>query len=216
MARNIASTPLQNGTRRHKPGRRAVLSQAGRAAYGRLGPVETYTEDELEKSATQVKRERTNAQALGLALLAFGAIGWLIGAKYSLIGWHGWINGFLAWIGLPLAIPLVRDWGWLAVLPIGLIYSRVEVSHRPFVRRGWRLTQLAPWPHWLGWSLIVATDVGSTYAGAKQPSVDLWGGLYPAMAQIAAHAGLLVAWSIGLTFLPESLILSGKKLLRRG
>ncbi len=152
--------------------------------------------------------------ALGAALLLFGSIGWVMGAKFSVIGWHGWISAFVRWVGVPLSLPPIVGWAWLVLVPVGLLYSRVEVKRRPLWRAGGRW-QTAPAIHWIGWALIVGTDVGSTFAGGQHVDAGVWGALSAAMLQIAARPPLLIAWSVTLTFLPELLILAGVALLKR-
>lgn len=145
--------------------------------------------------------------AIGVALLIFGGIGWLTGARYTLVGWVAGLNIFFSWLGLPVTIPVPAGWWMLTMIPIAVIYSRVEMqvwkAHR---RRGQSLALFI-----MGWLLIVATDVGTTYLGVRSPNPDAW----PITQTIAASAGLAFAWAAILTFVSDWLILGGIKLLRR-
>jgi hypothetical protein len=142
-----------------------------------------------------------------MTLIVFGAIGWLTGARYTLIGWVMGLNLFFAWMGLPIAIPTPARWGMLAMIPIAVIYSRVEMQvWKAHKRHGQSLALFI-----VGWLLIVATDVGSTYLGVRSPQTGAW----PITQTIAASAGLSFAWATVLTFVSDWCILGGYKLLRR-
>lgn len=146
--------------------------------------------------------------AIGTALIVFGVIGWLAGARYTLFGWVAGLNLFLTWLGLPVAVPVPAGWWILAMIPIGLVYSRVEMqvwkAHR---RHGAALALFI-----IGWLLIVFTDVITTYLGVRtQPPADAW----PITQTIAASAVLAFAWATILTFVSDWLIIGGWKLLRR-
>lgn len=151
-----------------------------------------------------------SALAVGVVALAFGAGGWLMGGKYTLEGWVIWLNWFLAWLGLPLRVPSIAGWWFLLIFPLALLYSKVEVSHRPAqqVRGVWTF---APPIFWLVWALIVVTDIGSTFAGVKAPAPDAWA----LTKQIAASDWYSGIWATILTFAPEWFILGGLTLLRR-
>ena len=121
--------------------------------------------------------------AVGVALFVFGAIGWLSGARYTLFGWVAGLNLFFSWLGLPAAVPVPAGWWVLAMVPIGLVYSRVEMqiwnAHK---RHGQALILFA-----IGWLLIVITDVGSTYLGLRTSPAD---GAWP-ITQTIASKGLV-------------------------
>lgn len=145
--------------------------------------------------------------AIGTTLLVFGAIGWLTGARYTLIGWVIGLNLFFDWLGLPVAVPTPTGWWVLTMIPIALIYSRVEMQvWRVRNRHGQALALFM-----IGWALIVATDVGSTYIGVRSPAADAW----PVTLTIAASAGIAFAWAAVLTFVSDWLILGGWKLITR-
>src|SRR5262245_38811164 len=97
--------------------------------------------------------------ALALALLIFGGIGWAAGGKYTIDGWHAGLTMFVRFLGAPFALP--RPSGWLLLLLIaivGVIYSRVELLI-------WRASSRKQVLFWIGWLLVVLTDVGSTLLG---------------------------------------------------
>ena len=161
----------------------------------------------LTNGAPIIRAPRAGEWAIGSTLIIFGLMGWLTGARYTLFGWVVGLNLFFAWLGLPIAIPTPAGWWILAMIPIGIAYSRVELqvwnAHR---RRGQALALFL-----VGWLLIVATDVGTTYLGVRAPQPGAW----PITQTIAANAGLAFVWSAVLTFASDWLIIGGMKLLRR-
>jgi hypothetical protein len=161
------------------------------------------------RSEPLVKNDTTSSGAwtVGIALIIFGVIGWLSGAKYTLFGWVVGLNLFFAWLGLPLTIPTPTGWWVLAMVPIGYVYSRVEMQvWKAHTRRGQSLVLFA-----MSWLLIVATDVGTTYLGVRTPQPDAW----PITQTIAASAGMAFIWAAILTFVSDWLIIGGWKLIKR-
>lgn len=145
--------------------------------------------------------------AVGSALIIFGLFGWLTGARYTLLGWVTGLNMFLTWLGLPASVPTPTGWWILAMIPIGLIYSRVEMQiWKAHKRHGQALALFI-----VSWLLIVATDVGSTYLGVRTPPVDAW----QITRTIAASGGLAFLWAAVLTFASDWLIIGGWKLIGR-
>lgn len=145
--------------------------------------------------------------AIGATLIVFGMIGWLTGARYTLFGWVIGLNLFFDWLGLPIVVPAPVGWWILSMIPIAVVYSRVEMQvWKAHKRRGQALALFA-----VGWLLIVITDVGSTYLGVRAPAPDAW----PITLTIAASAGLAFVWAAVLTFISDWLILGGVKLLKR-
>jgi hypothetical protein len=140
-------------------------------------------------------------------LIVFGALGWLSGARYTLIGWVVGLNLFFAWIGLPIIVPQPSGWWMLAMIPIGIVYSRVEMQAASLPsQRGSALARFA-----IGWLLIVFTDVFTTYLGVRSPGPDAW----PITLTIAESALLALVWASILTFVSDWLIIGGVKLLKR-
>lgn len=145
--------------------------------------------------------------AIGVTLITFGCIGWLSGARYTLFGWVVGLNMFFAWLGLPIVIPTPVGWWILAMLPIGLVYSRVEMQAlRARTQHGSALARFV-----IGWLLIVFTDVFTTYLGVRAPAPGAW----PITQTIAASALLSLWWAAILTFVSDWLILGGIKLFKR-
>lgn len=154
---------------------------------------------------TQGGKPQMGLYALAVVLLVFGALGWLAGGKYTVEGWVVALNMFARWIGIDQQLAVPRGW-WLvgAVALSGVIYSSVEMlALRTTVQR-------MP-SFWIGWLLIVITDIGSTLLGVLNPAPDA----APILRQLAQIVPLAIVWSILLTFAPEWLMLSARRLFRR-
>lgn len=150
-------------------------------------------------------KTRGGLSALAIVLFVFGALGWLAGGKYTVEGWVVALNMFGRWIGLaaqldvPRGVPLI-----VAVLLSGVVYSRVELlALRNTVQR-------MP-SFWIAWLLIFLTDVGSTFFGIISPAPDA----APILRQLAIMPYFAFLWALVLTLLPEYLILSSIRLLKR-
>lgn len=157
------------------------------------------------KPVARQPKPRGGLYALALVLFVFGGIGWLAGGKYTVEGWVVALNMFARWIGIGQQLTVPRGW-WLvgAVVVAGAVYSRVEVlALRNTVQR-------MP-SFWIGWLLIVVTDISSTLLGVLNPAPDA----APILIQMASLVPLAIIWAIVLTFVPEWLILSGARLFRR-
>lgn len=148
----------------------------------------------------RAKSARSALWPVGVAALLFGGPLWLIGASYSLIGWILGLNLVSAAARLPFVLPQPRGWWILLFIPLGLLYSYVEVHH-PSRTSVLRI---------LVFVLIILSDLVTTYlsvTAADATTVSRWA------AQTFWAAGI---WTAILTFLPEYLILGGMKLMRRG
>ena len=145
--------------------------------------------------------------AVGVALLTFGVLAWLGSAKYTLTGWVVGLNTALAWLGLPVVVPAPVGWFVLLAVPLGVVYSRVET--RVWHRRSSGLLRTPLF--WLGWIVVVGTDIGSTYLGVRAPAPDAWA----LTQQIATSGGVSFVVSLILTFAPEWMVLGGMKFIRR-
>jgi hypothetical protein len=157
------------------------------------------------KPVVRGPKPQASLYALAIVLFIFGGIGWLAGGKYTVEGWIVALNMFARWIGIEQQLTVPRGW-WLvgAVLVSGVVYSKVEVlALRNTVQR-------MP-AFWIGWLLIVATDIGSTLLGVLNPAPNA----APILIQLASIVPLAIVWAIALTFVPEWLILSATRLLRR-
>src|SRR5262249_28311608 len=118
------------------------------------------------------------------------------------------LNWFLAWLGLPAGIPTPTGYYMLLMIPLGLLYSLVEIK-RPWKYRSKRADKVAL--YWVIWAALALSDIGSTFAGVSKPAQDAW----TIAKQVAALWPLAVAWAAVLTFVPEWLITGAVKLLRR-
>jgi hypothetical protein len=173
----------------------------------RPSPARPRAEQPAAPAQEAQKAPKTQSEwALGIALLAFGGLAWLGSAKYTLIGWIVGLNTALAWLGLPLRVPPVAGWFILLAVPLGVVYSRVETR----VWRGGRGLMRSPL-FWLGWVVIVATDVGSTYLGVRTPPPDAW----PITIQIASSGWVAFVVSLSLTFIPEWMLIGAKYFFKR-
>lgn len=161
---------------------------------------------------TPIKRSHWKG-TVGIAALMLGILGWLSGGKFSVEGWVVWLNGFLIWIDLPIVISKPTGWWVLVIIPVAYFYSDIEVRHRPFKidQETWIPTFSPDLIFWVVWLVIVGTDVGSTFRGARGPSPGAW----PLVQQVTGSDWLSAIWAIILTFTPEWLIIGGIKLLRR-
>lgn len=160
------------------------------------------------KDGKPITRQISSGEwAIGAALITFGMLGWLTGARYTLLGWVIGLNLFLTWLGIPVQVPTPVGWWILAMVPIALVYSRVEMQvWKAHKRHGQSLALFI-----IGWLLIVATDVGTTYIGVRTPPQDAW----PVTLTIAASAPLAFAWAAILTFVSDWLIIGGWRLVKR-
>jgi len=141
--------------------------------------------------------------SIAVSMAIVGIILWWLGASASLDGWI---------IGLNIASEVMRvsahvgDVPGLARLPlitaIGLVYSLNELYLRPI--RGYLI------PTVLLIILTHATDVGSTYLFVA----TLRPGAWPIQVWAAANIWPAALYSIGLTYLPETLLLTAYGILR--
>lgn len=142
---------------------------------------------------------------LGLVAILTGSIFWPLGARYSLEGWIQFLNLLLELVRLPARIPMPTGWWWLLFVPLGLLYSAVELWVRPGLPPSWH--QVPAWLLALALLLLVhGTDIGSTLFGYLFPPRDAW-----QIHRWSAGDGLwaLVLWSLALTYLPEQAIKFG-------
>lgn len=157
------------------------------------------------KPVQRQAKPQASLYALAVVLFIFGGIGWIAGGKYTVEGWVVALNMFARWIGIGQQLTVPRGW-WLvgAVVVSGFLYSKVELL-------AWRNTVHRLPSFWIGWLLIVATDVGSTLLGVLNPAPDA----APIFHQIAAIAPAAIFWALVLTAAPEYLILGALRLFRR-
>jgi hypothetical protein len=160
------------------------------------------------------------SRVLGLFAILFGAPLWLEAARFTRDGWILFVNWTCARFGVPWQVPALH---WLvslaALLIIGLCYSHVELVKQPIVPpRNWRKDFLdwskwrfeRRWEAWVVWVLLVVSDIGTTYAGAREPDPS---GL-AVLRDIARAGTALAVYAILMTFLPDRLIRFGWRALR--
>jgi hypothetical protein len=159
---------------------------------------------------------------VGIFALVFGGIPWLEGARTTRDGWVVLINWVLARLHLPFIVPLASAWPWWVAISVlialGWGYSRVEIKHAPFRaprdrkdffnRTKWHINP--SWQVWLIWLLIIISDVGTMYLGARQASDS-----DPVfLQQVAASARVAATYAIIITFVPDRLVRWGWRRLR--
>jgi hypothetical protein len=166
---------------------------------------------------------RTNPSRLvGLFAMLFGIPLWLEAARFTRDGWILFINWLCQRFSIPWHIGAL-DWrvaiGLIVLL--GFAYSYVEMVKQPVrMPRNWRQDGLnfkawkfeRRWEAWVVWVVLIASDIGTTYAGAKNPDPS---GL-ALMRDIIASGGLLAAYAIILTFIPDRLVRFGWRALTGG
>lgn len=155
------------------------------------------------------QKSRPRSPAVAFFAMAIGMLLWFFGALWTLEGAILGINTLLDWVTLSaLAVPEATGYWVLLAVPLGIAFSRVEISYRPVRKVGdkWRTAGAGFWAVWL---CLVAFDVGSTYIGYRNADHQL------AMAQqLASYPVWAGLWAFVVTFGPEWLILFGLQLLR--
>jgi hypothetical protein len=161
-----------------------------------------------------------SSRIIGLFAILFGVPLWLEAARFTRDGWILFINWLCARFSIPWQVPTLH---WLVALAalviIGVCYSHVELIKQPvkpprnwrkefFVWPKWRFERR--WEAWIVWIVLVASDIGTTYAGAQTTDT---GGI-ALMRDIAASGGRLAIYAILITFLPDRLIRFGWRALK--
>lgn len=168
----------------------------------------TVTSRPIENKPVDVQpvvRQRESLVPAGIAALMFGIPLWFVSARYSLDGWVMAINVAAKHVGLPLVIPVITGWWSLLLVPLGLVYSLVEVKYNPF--RYLKKSPAIGLVFLATWLFIHGTDLGTTFLSATMLHADAW----EVSTWIAQHLVIAVLWSIFLTYLPERLIMAGSK-----
>lgn len=151
-----------------------------------------------------------SGHAMPMAGVLIGLALWPIGARYTIDGILWIANFILTFVRVPYQIPLPPVWQmYLLLAPICLICSGVEWRAPLFKRAGrWEFASADTIIIWL---VIVVLDVGTTYAGIRNPGRDAW----PIMQELAASLVLSGILSAILTFGPEWLMREGWRKLWR-
>lgn len=147
---------------------------------------------------------------LGLVCVLLGVALWLPGARFTVDGLFNWLNAIVGWFGVPPIVQLLIGWPLIIGAGIaGLIFSCVEIGAPPVAMIGGRLRMHRDPIAWIGWLVLVAIDVGTTFSGLRTPNTTMprW------VQQISASDGWSAGCSLLLTFAPELLMLGGLALL---
>jgi hypothetical protein len=156
-------------------------------------------------SAPIVRKRAGNLWPAGVVAWLFGIPLWVVGAFYTLQGWTIGLNLVASAVHLPARMPAPSGWWVLLLIPLGLLYSFVEVRLYPRPPHG-------DWGRWFLLSVIFAvvilSDLGTTYLSVVAPDPDA-----SSVARWAASTPLASGvWTAVLTFAPEWLIIGGYKL----
>lgn len=175
------------------------------------------------RPASTLKPARGKSIPVALFALALALPAWLEGARTTREGWIQAINWGLARLHIQASIPASEKWHWGVALGIlialGYGYSRVEINHAPIrPPRNWRKEffrwsawHVEPaWQLWLVWFVLIVSDVGTMYLGARQPQP----GDAAIFHQIAASGQIAASYAILMTFIPDQLFRYGWRMLR--
>lgn len=171
--------------------------------------------------AQKAKATASTPWLIGVFALIFGGIPWLEGARTTRDGWVIALNWVLDRLALPFALPAATAWTWWlsigAMVALGLGYSIVELRFGPvrlpsnanlFKPAAWHINR--SWQVWMVWLIIIITDVGTMYLGARQARLD-----DPAiLQQIAASGRAAAIYAMIITFVPDRLVRWGWQRLR--
>jgi hypothetical protein len=165
---------------------------------------------------------RNSSRLVGMFAMLFGIPLWLEAARFTRDGWILFINWLCQRFSVPWQVPML-DWrvAMALIVILGFSYSYVEMVKQPVrMPRNWRQDALnfkawkfeRRWEAWIVWLVLIASDIGTTYAGAKNPDPS---GL-ALMRDIIASGGLLAAYAIMLTFIPDRLVRFGWRAIKGG
>lgn len=143
---------------------------------------------------------------LGLLAIAFGAVGWVLGAHYSVDGWVLALNLIGDTISVGGRVPDPTGVLRIAlIVSLGLVYSIAEVKGRPITNVRWQVWAVSA----LGVALVHITDGGSTFLALMNPAANAW----PISRWLAAQPFAAAVWALLLTYLPEALMILGYTLI---
>lgn len=149
-------------------------------------------------------------RALGLLMLGAGAGLWLLGARYSIDGWARGLTmlGVVANLPIQVTPPTGTD-AYVPTAILGLVYSLAELKVRPnrimLQYAGVKAFAILL----IGVLLVHGSDIGSTFLALSAPAPNAW----PVHVWATELVAPLALWAIILTYVPELLILIGKRLL---
>lgn len=162
------------------------------------------------ESSAPVAPVSSRSRLVGLFALIIGTPFWLEAARFTRDGWIAFLNWMCDRMGIPWQVPAL-DWRLSIglMVAIGLAYSYIEIGRQPIRMprkwgdilefRLWRFER--KWEVWAVWFVLIISDVGTTYLGARKPDPS---GL-AIMTQIASDGRVLALYAILLTFLPDRL-----------
>jgi len=184
---------------------------------------QAYTTRPPVRSAPMEPATRKRSPIVALFAIAIALPAWLEGARTTRDGWVVFVNWILTRAHVPFVIAPTTAWAWWAamgvLIALGYGYSRVEIQHAPIRppknwRRNffnWPLWRIEPaWQRWVVWFILIATDVGTMYLGARQPAESD----AAFFQQIAASVQSAAVYAIILTFIPDQLLRYGWRSLR--
>jgi hypothetical protein len=161
-----------------------------------------------------------SSRIVGFFALLIGIPFYAEAARFTRDGWLAFVDWLCARIGIPWRVPSL-DWRvalGLLIL-IAAAYSYVEMVKQPirlprnlkqdlFHFKLWKFER--KWEVWVVWLVLIVSDVGTTYIGARQPDPS---GL-AIMRDIASASISLGVYAILLTFIPDRLIRFGLRALK--
>jgi len=151
-------------------------------------------------------------RGVGLFSIVVGAVLWLIGARYTVLGLPTVIETIFGRFGIAVRPELPIGWPLLYLtIAIGAVISAAEFGcypRRQFFDRAIGLGVAL----FLIWLTANAADLASTYTGATEitpvmTATDVW---------VATHQWAATTWTLFLTYVPELLIFGGVRWLIRG
>lgn len=176
-------------------------------------PMTAHTDDYVVPASGKSK-------IVALFALLIGIPFWLEGARFTRDGGITAINWICERFGTPWRVP---ELSWqasiIAMTLVGLAYTYIELGRQPVrlprnLRKDflhfekWRFER--SWEVWAVWIILVVTDVGTTYIGARNPDPS---GL-SIIRDIAAASATLAAYAILITFIPDRMIRYGWRTLK--
>jgi hypothetical protein len=200
----------------------ASPEEAAEAVERAIGRDERVAASSVRSAPLATPRVTSSSRIVGLFALLFGIPLWLEAARFTRDGWILFIDWLCARFSIPWQVPAL-SW-WVAILLIAILgfgYSYVEMVKQPVrMPKEWRRdffkfklwTFERRWEAWIVWAVLIASDVGTTYAGAKNPDPS---GL-SLMRDIISSSVALAGYAIILTFIPDRLVRFGWRAIKGG
>jgi hypothetical protein len=168
--------------------------------------------------APVVTYSRSGWRIVGFLALLFAIPAWLEGARFTRDGWIAFIDGLLGRLGIPYQIPSLPWWvGLVLMVVLGKIYGHIEMDRWPIRRpQGWSnffnfaLWHVERWEVWVVFLIVILSDVGTTYIGARNNDPND----IQFLVQLAQNGTQLAIYAILVTFVPDRLARWGWRKLR--